>query len=145
MSLTRERETLRSEISAFCKKLVLSQRAVTLCESEATPKQEEFLHRVLAEEMESRERSRRSRLMSRAGFPVYKTLDGYDRHSVKLPTSLLWSDLTEGTFIQGRRNLVLYGPVGTGNYRKNLVMERNERILHYVKNCTLISFDNTSQ
>jgi len=114
MSLTRERETLRNEISAFCKKLVLSQRAVTLCETEATPKQEEFLHRVLAEEMESRERSRRSRLLSRAGFPVYKTLDGYDRHGVKLPTSLLWSDLAEGTFIQGRRNLVLYGPVGTG-------------------------------
>ena len=73
MSLIREREALRGEISAFCKKLVLSQRAVELCETEATPKQEEFLHRVLAEEMESRERSRRSRLMSRAGFPVYKT------------------------------------------------------------------------
>jgi len=114
MSLTRERDTLRKEISAFCKKLVLSQRAVTLCETEATPKQEEFLHRVLAEEMESRERSRRSRLMSRAGFPVYKTLEGYDRHGVKLPSSLQWSDLTEGTFVHGRRNLVLYGPVGTG-------------------------------
>lgn len=86
---------------------MLSQRAVQLCETEATPSQEEFLHRVLAEEMERRERSRRSRLMSRAGFPVYKTLDGYDRHGVKLPTSLQWSDLEEGTFIQGRRNLVL--------------------------------------
>jgi len=86
MSLNREREALRGEISTFCKKLVLSQRAVELCETEATPKQEEFLHHVLAEEIESRERSRRSRLMSRAGFPVYKTLEGYDRHGVKLPT-----------------------------------------------------------
>ncbi|GAB7058274.1 MULTISPECIES: IS21-like element helper ATPase IstB [Paenibacillus] len=114
MSAIREREALRAEISAFCKKLVLSQRAVQLCETEATPKQEEFLHRVLSEEMESRERSRRTRLLSRAGFPVYKTLEGYERHGVKLPSSLQWSDLTEGTFIEGRRNLVLYGPVGTG-------------------------------
>jgi DNA replication protein DnaC len=114
MSVIRERETLRSEISGFCKKLVLSQRAVVLCETEATPKQEEFLHRVLSEEMESRERSRRSRLMSRAGFPVYKTLEGYDRQGLKLPSSLQWSDLAEGMFIQGKRNLVLYGPVGTG-------------------------------
>lgn len=105
---------MRSEISAFCKKLVLSQRAVTLCETEATPRQEEFLHRVLTEEMENRERSRRSRLMGKAGFPVYKTLEGYDLHGVKLPNSLQWCDLTEGTFIQGKRNLVLYGPVGTG-------------------------------
>jgi DNA replication protein DnaC len=114
MSAIREREALRAEISAFCKKLVLSQRAVQLCETEATPKQEEFLHRVLSEEMESRERSRRTRLLSRAGFPVYKTLEGYERHGVKLPSSLQWSDLTEDTFIEGRRNLVLYGPVGTG-------------------------------
>jgi DNA replication protein len=114
MSAIREREALRAEISAFCKKLVLSQRAVQLCETEATPKQEEFLHRVLSEEMESRKRSRRTRLLSRAGFPVYKTLEGYERHGVKLLSSLQWSDLTEGTFIEGRRNLVLYGPVGTG-------------------------------
>ncbi|WP_246120584.1 IS21-like element helper ATPase IstB [Cohnella terricola] len=39
---------------------------------------------------------------------------GYDRHGMKLPSSLTWSDLADGTFIQGRRNLVLYGPVGTG-------------------------------
>ncbi|WP_135557774.1 IS21-like element helper ATPase IstB [Paenibacillus cymbidii] len=114
MSVVREREALRAEISAYCKKLVLSQRAVQLCEIEATPKQEEFLHRVLTEEMENRERSRRARLLSRAGFPVYKTLEGYERHGVKLPSSLQWSDLTEGTFIEARRNLVLYGPVGTG-------------------------------
>ncbi|MFC5527898.1 ATP-binding protein [Cohnella yongneupensis] len=114
MSVIREREALRAEISAFCKKLVLSQRAVLLCESEATPKQEEFLHRVLTEELENRERSRRARLLSRAVFPVYKTLEGYERHGVKFQSSLQWSDLTEGTFIEGRRNLVLYGPVGTG-------------------------------
>ena len=114
MSMIREREALRAEISAFCKKLVLSQRAVQLCESEATPKQEEFLHRVLTEELENRERSRRARLLSRAGFPVYKTLEGYERQCVKFPSSLQWSDLTEGAFIEGRRNLVLYGPVGTG-------------------------------
>lgn len=33
MSVVREREALRAEISAFCKKLVLSQRAVQLCET----------------------------------------------------------------------------------------------------------------
>jgi len=34
MSMAKEREQLRSEISAFCKKLVLSQRAVELCEKD---------------------------------------------------------------------------------------------------------------
>lgn len=114
MMPTKERDGLRGEISAFCKKLILSQRAVELCTLEATPRQEEFLHRVLSEEVEGRERNRRARLMNRAGFPVYKTLDGYERHSVKLPTSLQWSDLADGQFIAAKRNLVLFGPVGTG-------------------------------
>ncbi|GMA58907.1 ATPase AAA [Alicyclobacillus sacchari] len=113
MMAAKEREALRDEISALCKRLILSQRAVELCAQEATPRQEEFLHRVLSEEVENRERSRRTRLMNRAGFPVYKTLEGYERHGVKL-ASLEWSDLTDALFVRAKRNLVLYGPVGTG-------------------------------
>jgi hypothetical protein len=45
-----EQDALRGEIPAFCMYFVLNQRAVTLCETEATPKQEEFLQRVLAGE-----------------------------------------------------------------------------------------------
>lgn len=48
------------------------------------------------------------------GFPVYKTLEGYERQGVKLPASLQWSDLTNASFIRAKRNLVMYGPVGTG-------------------------------
>jgi len=87
---------------------------VELCEAEATPKQEEFLHRVLKEEVQSRERNRRQRLMNRAGFPVYKTFDGYDFKSVKLPPVLSRDDLLSCRFIHEKKNLVLFGPVGTG-------------------------------
>jgi DNA replication protein DnaC len=48
-------------------------------------------------------------------------------------------------FIQEGRNLILAGNPGTGNYRKCLVMERNERTSHYINDCSLISFDNTSK
>jgi DNA replication protein DnaC len=114
MMVLRTRDTLRGELSIFCKKLMFSANTITLCETEATPRQEEFLHRVLGHEVENRERNRRTRLMNRARFPVYKTLEGYNHQGVKIPTSLEWSDLTEATFIQAKRNLVLYGPVGTG-------------------------------
>lgn len=114
MSVVKERDGLRQEISVFCRRLMLSQATVKMCETEATPKQEEFVHRVLSEEIESRERSRKSRLTARAGFPIVKTLDGYDRHGLKLPTSLEWADLQTCSFVPAKRNLVLYGPVGTG-------------------------------
>ena len=112
--MTPLREQIRSEISGYCRQLMLSQWAVELCEAEATPKQEEFLHRVLKEEVQSRERNRRQRLMNRAGFPVYKTFDGYDFKSVKLPPVLSRDDLLSCRFIHEKKNLVLFGPVGTG-------------------------------
>jgi DNA replication protein DnaC len=108
-----EREAIRNEISAWCSKLTLSQTPVQLCK-EATPKQEEFLHHVFQSELEHREYCRRSRLLKKAAFPVYKTLDGYDFKAIKLPASLTREDLTRGEFIREKRNIVMFGPVGTG-------------------------------
>ena len=82
---TVEREQIRSDIAAFSRRLMLSGRVNELCEKEATPKQEEFLHRVLSEEIERRERSRKTRLLNRAGFPVFKSFDGYEFAEIPLP------------------------------------------------------------
>ena len=41
-----ERERTRQAIAAMSRKLMLSSRVVELCELEATPRQEEFLHKV---------------------------------------------------------------------------------------------------
>ena len=44
----------------------------------ATPAQMEFIHAWMNAEIESRERSKRARLLKQAGFPQSKELDGYD-------------------------------------------------------------------
>ena len=109
-----ERDQLRREIMDFGRKLMLSKQVIELCETEATPRQEEFLHRVLSEEIASRERSRKSRLLNRAGFPVFKSFDGYEFSDIRLPPALNQEELLACTFIREKRNLVLYGGVGTG-------------------------------
>ena len=103
----------REEISAICRKLFLSQQLVLLCE-DATPRQEEFLYDVLALEVEGRERSRRTRLLNRARFPMPKSLEGYDYSSVRFPPSITREELESCAFISKKTNLVCYGPVGTG-------------------------------
>ena len=108
-----EREAIRIEISAFCSKMMLSQNSVQLCK-EATPKQEEFLYQVFRSELEHREYCRRARFLKKAAFPVYKTVEGYDFSSIKLPSSLSRDELLTGLFIREKRNIVMYGPVGTG-------------------------------
>jgi DNA replication protein DnaC len=108
------RSATREEISAFCRRVSFSQTAVHLCEEEATKRQEEFLHRVLGKELEHREESRKARLLKEASFPVYKTIEGYDFGTIKLPGTLTRKELTEAAFIQKKRNIVMYGKVGTG-------------------------------
>jgi type I restriction enzyme R subunit len=46
---------------------------------------------------------------------------------------------------KGHRKALLVMATGTGNYRKYLVMERNERTSYCINDCTLISFHNISQ
>lgn len=116
-----ERAERRAEIAQYCRKLVLTQTAVALCE-EATPRQEEFLLTVFRAELAQREVNRRARLIARAGFPAYKTLEGFDRQGVKLPSALSWADLEAGTFITDHRNLVLFGGVGTGKSHTALAL-----------------------
>jgi DNA replication protein DnaC len=109
-----DRSEIRAEISQFCRQMILSQNPVRLCDSEATPKQEEFLHRVFREELEHRERLRKARLFQRAAFPVRKTLEGYEWSALRLPSALEPDELTSCQFVRDKKNLVLFGPVGTG-------------------------------
>ena len=115
MITPQERAARRATLAQHCRKLVLTQTAVHLCE-DATPREEAFLLTVLEAELAQRDVNRRARLVTRAGFPAYKTLEGFERQGVKVPSTLTWADLESGQFITDRRNLVLYGPVGTGNY-----------------------------
>jgi DNA replication protein DnaC len=117
-----EREALRKEISLFARRLMLSSCITELCETEATPRQEQFLHRVLAEEMARRERSRKSRLLNRAGFPVLKSFTGYDFTEVRFPPAFSREELLSGAFIREKKNLVLYGGVGTGKTHMGIAL-----------------------
>ena len=108
------RSELRGEISVLLRRLAFSQTALHLCEAEALAPQEQFLLRILKSEIANREQGRHARFLHEAAFPVYKTLEGFDFASLKLPPTLSREELRSGAFIAEKRNLVLYGPVGTG-------------------------------
>lgn len=110
----RMREDTRSAIAACCKALYLSRNVLRLCEEESTPRQEEFLLRVLEEEIGLREKNRITRLLTRANFPTLKSFADYEFNSVRFPPSLNREELIRADFIEEKKNLVLYGPVGTG-------------------------------
>lgn len=108
------RSELRAEISRLLRSLTFSQTAVSVCETQGTAQQEEFLLRILKSELANRTTVRQARFLHEAAFPVYKTIEAFDFTSLNLPPALVKEELCSASFIAEKKNLVLYGPVGTG-------------------------------
>ena len=108
------KEELCSQILTASRQLFLSSRISEVCREKGTQKQLEFLLELMDEELTLRDENRRSRLVKRAGFPVYKTFDGYSYANVKFPPAFSRDGLETLEFVSGQKNLVLYGPVGVG-------------------------------
>ena len=108
------REDLREEIASLLRRVAFSQTAIRLCEDEGNADRERFLLRILQSEIMNRDEVRHARFLREAAFPVYKTLKGFEFASLKLPPTLSMADLGSVSFVPEKKNLVLYGPVGTG-------------------------------
>ena len=115
------------QISEYCKALRLSQNIVENCKNIDKETHEEFLLELLKSEVKYRTETKIKLLLKRAGFHKLKTFGDYDFKEVKLPQTITIEEIKNIEFISKTQNLILYGNVGTGNYRKFLVIERNER------------------
>lgn len=114
MMTPKVRDALNQEIIQACRKLFLSSAIPDMCEKDGTPKQAEFMLAGLNSELELREQNKRKRLVKHAGFPTYKTFEGYEYKNVAFPPSMSKEELEGAAFVAKKQNLVLYGPVGTG-------------------------------
>jgi len=85
----------------------------------------EFLELLLEDELQNRENRRFATRIMRAHFEEEKNLEGFDfNFNPKLPAQYI-RNLATCQFIERKESVILCGPVGVGNYRKNLLMERN--------------------
>ena len=114
MTTAMTRQEMEASVQASCRTLFMTSAIPELISREGTPKQVEYLEYELRQELNKRDENKRERLVKRARFPTYKTFEGYGYSIVKLPPALSREELEEGTFIEEKTNLVLYGPVGTG-------------------------------
>lgn len=106
--------SLAAEINILGRQLKLSNHFTERCLSEGTPEQLVFIRDRLQEDVELRAENKLNRLLKRAGFPVFKTFDGYETDKVRLPEQLTFDTIRACSFMQERTNLILFGPVGVG-------------------------------
>lgn len=77
-----------------------------------TQKQLEFVEELLQVELNLCDENHRNPLIKRAGFPVYKTFNGYSYEAVKFLPAFNREEFETLEFAADRKNLVLYYPVG---------------------------------
>jgi len=133
---------MRDEIAHCCKKLRLGRKIVDAYDSIQADNNHEYLLQILQLALDHRETSRKNRLVKQAGFYAMKTFEDFSFSEVKLPQELSVEELKEASFIDDKKNLILYGNVGTGNYGKKILMERNEVATNQANGCRFISFHN---
>ena len=85
----------------------------------------EFLELLVEDELAMRRDRLFARRLKQAGVTEVKSLESYDwSFNPQVPKGLIL-DLATARFVREHGGVLLLGPPGVGNYRKNLFMERN--------------------
>lgn len=105
---------MKTEIAECCKRLRLSRNIAAVCDQMEADSHQEYLLKILQHELAYRETARRNRLIKQAGFYSLKTFEGYCFDEIRFPSELSVPALKTTAFIDEKKNLVLYGNVGTG-------------------------------
>jgi len=75
---------------------------------------EDFLLSLIESELEARADNRLKRRIRDARFPLMKTMEGFDFDAATDLDRRLIRELTEGTYIAEKRNIIFVGKTGTG-------------------------------
>ncbi len=105
---------IREEITTCCKRLRLSQNMITSIDLIEETEREQFLLELLRREIHHREESRKARNLKMAGFYTLKSFDDFIFDNIRFPSGTNPEILMSCQFIDEKRNLILFGNVGTG-------------------------------
>lgn len=104
----------REGFSSRARSPLVSKATVAWFLETATPGQLAACSGMLARELESRERSRRARLLRQARFPVPKAVEGFDWSNVRFPEGWGREEMCSLAFVRDAEDLVFYGQTGRG-------------------------------
>lgn len=112
--MPRVTDEARAEFSSRARALFISKATIAWFLETSTPGQLRACSAMLAQELQSRERSRRERLLRQARFPVPKSADGFDWSNVRFPDGWGRDEMLSLDFVGRAEDLVLHGPTGRG-------------------------------
>ncbi len=122
-------DNLTQSIEMYCKHLktpTFNQYKDVIKQLDKNQGYEDFLLNLLRLEYDARTEKSQQRKIKNAGFPYIKTINDLDTGRFEHISDPFIKELASCDFIKKRQNIVMIGNPGTGNYRKYLLIERNE-------------------
>ncbi|WZL81199.1 ATP-binding protein [Vallitaleaceae bacterium 9-2] len=113
---------MKTAITAYQKKLRLSNNLIEIYESMPYETKEQFIHDLLETLYKERLENIIIRNLKNANFPVKKTLEFYDWSHVQLPDKLSTDVLIRLAFLEQQENLILYGNFGAGKTHLSIAL-----------------------
>lgn len=114
MTKQAKQELLTTTLADQMRKFFFSQEGVRYALETGTPRQLDFLERLLASELDRRDESRKTKMVKHAGFPNIKSMEDYDFTNVRFPLLMGKDEVLSLRFIKQQRTLILYGVCGSG-------------------------------
>jgi len=105
---------MKEQFAYCCKKVRLGRKIVDVFEEVEADNNQEYLMKILQIALDNRETSRKNRLVKQAGFYAMKTFEDFSFEEIRLPQDLSPEELKKASFVDEKKNLILYGNVGTG-------------------------------
>lgn len=105
---------MQTMIKEYCKTLKIGRTFYLDYKDIEAASNEEFLLKLLEQELVQREISRKKRLLKNAGFDVLKSFQDYSFEYIDIPKTVSMESIKTAGFVKNKENLILYGPVGTG-------------------------------
>ena len=107
------------------RQVMMSNHTITFVQQQATEQNKQFLLEVFNEELRFRWENKRRRLKKKASFPVVKSFEGYEWTNVAIPPGITKDQIVNCDFVRESKNLVLFGPVGTGKTHMSIAIGMN--------------------
>ena len=105
---------LEAEITTACKKLRLSKNFAEMAQVADGKSHQEYLYKLLVQELKNREKVRITKLLNQAGFYQPKHFEDFRFDEVTLPGDVTPEILKTLHFIDEKKNIIMYGRTGTG-------------------------------
>ena len=85
------------------------EQIVDVLEEVEADNNQEYLMKILQIALDNRETSRKNRLVKQAGFYAMKTFEDFSFEEIRLPQDLSPEELKKASFVDEKKNLILYG------------------------------------